>query len=234
MKNTLFHSLIASLFAFAIMLAASCTKDEDGSGGTPDPCANVSCLNGGDCDGYGNCDCPPGYYGSRCQNYDPCYALDCQNGGTCVNGSCDCPEGFYGEECENARIPRAVRITRIDLLEWPEYRSNGSVWDNNSGRPDIFLSIEINGTRVATTGYHEQCSLSNEYPYTGGQLPVYVPKTSYKVMVWVWDYDGSDGSENMGGVYFFPDNHQSTLPSTRVIGNSDLQIKYRVHYDWVF
>ena len=82
-------------------------------------------------------------------------------------------------------------------------------------------------------GYYEQCSLNNEYSYSGGQLPVYVPQTSYKVTVKLWDYDGS-GSQYMGGVYFYSDNHQATLPSTRIIGNSGIEVKYRVHYDWVF
>ena len=115
-----------------------------------DQCYNINCLNGGNCIN-GDCDCPPGYYGTYCQNFNPCYNVNCQNGGDCVNGNCNCPEGFYGDLCQYARTPVAVHITQIDLIEWPPYQSNGSTWDISSGRPDIFLTIEINGVQQAAT-----------------------------------------------------------------------------------
>lgn len=220
------------------LIFTACSEEEGGliGGGDdmiPDPCEGVTCYNGGSCN-HGACDCPPGYSGPRCQNYDPCYGVNCQNGGTCVNGDCNCPDGFYGSECQYAKTPKGVYITRIDLIEWPEYPPNGGAWDANSVRPDIFLKVFVNGSVATTTGYYSQCNLGTEYPYLVGELPVYVGETHNKVAVGLYDYDGNSGADAMGGVYFFPDDFQSSLPTSSVIGNSSSQIKYRVHYDWVF
>jgi hypothetical protein len=46
------------------LLLESCNKDEE----ILDPCANVTCQNGGDCND-GSCDCPEGFSGVNCE-YD--------------------------------------------------------------------------------------------------------------------------------------------------------------------
>ena len=50
---------IALLPAFILLLFLSCEKS--------DPCDGVQCQNGGVC-ASGDCDCPPGFWGSRCEN----------------------------------------------------------------------------------------------------------------------------------------------------------------------
>lgn len=57
-------------------------------------------MNGGTCN-EGNCLCPDGYGGSRCETLlDACFNVTCQNGGVCIDGECDCVPGFEGPECE--------------------------------------------------------------------------------------------------------------------------------------
>lgn len=75
------------------LLLASCQDDEDS-------CEDLTCLNGGACvDGI--CDCPPGYLGINCQNFEPCDTIVCLNEAPCVFGVCACPPGYSGDNCEN-------------------------------------------------------------------------------------------------------------------------------------
>ncbi len=103
-----------------------------------DPCANTNCQNGGVCDN-GKCDCPPGYSGSQCQNYNPCYNVTCQNGGTCVNGNCNCPTGYYGSNCQ---FRSACYFDNTGTI---------SIYNNSASRFVYYLYVKINGVEVLQT-----------------------------------------------------------------------------------
>ena len=62
-KSILLSAIITIAVTFAVIIS-SCTKSEDNT--TYDPCASVTCLNGGTCSG-GICHCPSGYTGTRCE-----------------------------------------------------------------------------------------------------------------------------------------------------------------------
>ncbi|KAG8132265.1 hypothetical protein E2320_010134 [Naja naja] len=79
------------------------------------------CLNGGICHHIvGECICPPGFMGTRCEKacspskYGPDCTLECncQNGGTCNRFSgCICSSGWHGQHCEKSdRIPQIINL----------------------------------------------------------------------------------------------------------------------------
>lgn len=53
--------IISFICLFAVLLVNSCKNDDP----TPDPCKNITCLNGGNCVN-GLCACPQGYSGPDC------------------------------------------------------------------------------------------------------------------------------------------------------------------------
>jgi len=57
MKKIIGLTVLITIAVFSITLYISCTKD---------PCATVTCQNGGTCSG-GSCTCPTGYTGTNCQ-----------------------------------------------------------------------------------------------------------------------------------------------------------------------
>jgi len=68
-KSIFLSAIIMIAVTFAVIIS-SCTKSEDNPTPPYDPCASVTCLNGGTCSG-GICNCASGYSGSRCETYTP-------------------------------------------------------------------------------------------------------------------------------------------------------------------
>lgn len=92
-------------------------------------CTNI-CQNGGTCvarDNTGVCECPIGFYGSRCEipvNY--CITGSCYNQGTCNTGTagftCSCPAGkhfpttdiYYGFKIEKiSNLKNSMQVSEL-------------------------------------------------------------------------------------------------------------------------
>ncbi|XP_066295760.1 uncharacterized protein [Branchiostoma lanceolatum] len=68
------------------------------------------CSNGGSCDRWAGCVCPPGWTGTTCQTSCPAGTYGqgcssrcrCQNGAPCspIDGRCNCTEGWFGSNCD--------------------------------------------------------------------------------------------------------------------------------------
>jgi hypothetical protein len=67
-----------------------------------DTCKSIECENGGSCES-GECDCPIGFDGDRCETEDLCLTrvVNCGENGSCLDGFCSCNDGFSGAECED-------------------------------------------------------------------------------------------------------------------------------------
>jgi hypothetical protein len=74
------------------------------------PCASVTCLNGGNCIVNANnqavCNCRQGYSGPFCGTFDVCASQPCLNGGICIQTVnsyyCVCLGNYNGINCENS------------------------------------------------------------------------------------------------------------------------------------
>ena len=71
---------------------------------------------------------------------DPCATVTCKNSGTCANGSCNCPEGWSGSDCGTQKTPSKIRVSKIEILEFPSTTSSGGGWDIGSGA-DLYPAI---------------------------------------------------------------------------------------------
>jgi len=76
------------------------------------PCASVSCLNGGTCTVNANnqavCNCRQGYSGPFCGTFDVCASQPCLNGGFCIQTgnsySCVCIGNYIGANCGTCNL----------------------------------------------------------------------------------------------------------------------------------
>lgn len=80
-----------NLFVLLVLFVWGCKQPVD-------PCADVTCLNGGAC-AEGTCLCVDDFFGTLCEQ-EPCDTINCLNGGTCASGACECPLGYFGNRCQ--------------------------------------------------------------------------------------------------------------------------------------
>lgn len=198
-----------------------------------DPCKTTVCYNGGVCV-EGNCDCPPGYSGLKCQEYDACHNVTCLNGGTCVNGQCDCPDGYTGNDCGKQVTPTKMRLQRIDVTKFPPTRANGSGWDASTG-PDIYVGVyDKDFNPLWYSGYYSDATIAGT-PYQYDISPVIdlsAPTDQYSIVI--WDYDGFGTDENMGGITFVPYYSSSNGFPTIIDLDAGGGVAYKVYVSYIW
>lgn len=168
---------------------------------------------------------------SPSQNNDPCESIVCYNGGYCVNGECLCPDGYTGPDCSQQVTPTKIRITKIEVTDFPATDENGAGWDLLSGA-DIYPVI-LKGSNVLWTSsrYFEDASPSSLYSFTVG-LPFDItsPQDSYTIRL--YDFDTIDADDYMGGIIFTPYFNTNGFPSTRNLSVGDFSFKIYLSYVW--
>ena len=150
---------------------------------------------------------------TSCKKDDPCDAISCVNGGTCVNGTCDCPEGFTGPDCSNQETPSSIRITNIKVTKFPSVAGGGAGWDLFSGA-DIYVTMSYNNSTIYThPSFFQDANSGTDYDFPPStNLNITNPTNQYVISV--YDDDGFDTHDFMGGIEFTPYSNNNGFPST--------------------
>lgn len=226
--NILKFTLIFSLLCFFSFQFQSCKKEDP----IVDPCANITCLNGGTCVN-GTCNCPPGYSGTLCEDYDPCATVTCLNGGTCANGICNCPPGYSGSDCSVVLTPVSVTINQVIITNYPATQSSGAGWDLTTG-PDVFISINAgtsSNQNSFVSGFTYSNATSNSLTYSSG-FPIILSNPNSSYCLGIWDADSPDPDDFMAGVYFTPNNYSSGFPPSISLTTASLSATFYITWNF--
>lgn len=129
---------------------------------------------------------------------DPCATVTCVNG-DCVNGLCDCDPGYSGPSCANEDRPVKITLDRVVLTSFSQTNSQGGGWDINGTGPDVYISVYSGNNLVwESPTYFENAINTNSYNFIPS-TPINV-SASEDLTIFVFDYDTSVSSEQMGGV----------------------------------
>ncbi|XP_022301506.1 EGF-like domain-containing protein 2 [Crassostrea virginica] len=100
-------------------------------------CLNTGydCKNGGACDYFGRCKCPPGFGEVDCgldtASITPAASCraSCLNNGICFNGiSCYCPEDYMGTKCEVPVLNAECGMTSMKIRAYRPLNFNGEMF----------------------------------------------------------------------------------------------------------
>lgn len=152
---------------------------------------------------------------------DLCEGVICDNGGVCQNGACQCPPMWTGPACQQEKVPVKMRVTGVELLDYPQTDTGGAGWDLASGA-DIYFTIEKNGTLIFTSDWYQNVSAKS---WPGAAFEFDDPLATYTI--YLWDYDDGFGDDYMGGVSFTPYRQGQKFPASFDLACGSCVVSFR-------
>lgn len=161
---------------------------------------------------------------------DPCADIVCQNGGYCVNGECVCPEGYEGADCSKQTTPLKINVTKIEVLNFPSTDKNGGGWDFTSGA-DIY-PVFLNGSNelYKADTYYEDATSGTVYSWDLSNVSIANPLDRH--IIRLYDSDGFDADDYMGGVEFSPYYKTNGFPHTQIAKFGEVEFRFTYMYVW--
>jgi len=134
-------------------------------------------------------------------------------------------------------IPTAVKVTSIDVTNWPELTDpfvpliGGTMWDIIDDA-DLKISIEQGITEiVAGTTIHENAVWGTTYSFTE-EFPLTANLTS-TYTIFLLDNDPSpDTDDAIGDLSFMGSDHVDSTPATITLSNDDIALT--VYLEWIY
>lgn len=153
MKNSNYFLLLGMILCMGLSFTA-CEDEEPVPTPEPDPCATVTCENGGTCND-GLCDCPPGFSGDNCEIEDPCHqaninqewGYDDFGGPSCWNQVCSGHDNCTGLAQSPINITMADTVTTL-----PNLLINGSLTKTTIENNGHTLMFNMQPGNFATYG----------------------------------------------------------------------------------
>lgn len=126
-----------------------------------------------------------------------------------------------------------MRITRIDLINYPVVKDNGASWDFSSGA-DPFFVFHL-GT---STSYTQNDFISGYYNNVTGQglsfagISIIVHSLYNTWALDLWDYDSTSSHDLMGSIHFKPIDYVNNFPTVIELKTAKAIARLRVIWNF--
>jgi hypothetical protein len=163
---------------------------------------------------------------------DPCATVTCKNSGTCANGSCNCPEGWSGSDCGTQKTPSKVRISKIEILNFPTTEAGGGGWDLTSGADLYPVITNAAGTSVvwSPTTYVIDAVAGSTYSWT--PVPAVDLDATTQYIIAAFDDDSPANPDYIKGMSITPFETGKGFPTEWTWTSTDglFKVKFTVSY----
>lgn len=162
---------------------------------------------------------------------DKCKDVECNNGGRCDEGECICVDGYSGEDCSTALEPTKIRITSIEIQDFPDDDA-GADWDPLiETDPDIIIKLTrvSDGNQIYESGNFDNVAPGTQFSIDA--LTIDVISVSEEFTLSMRDYDQTSADDPMGDITFNLWTGGS-FPPTKIVEDTALGIKYVLHLSY--
>ena len=179
---------------------------------------------------------------SKDDSSSSCTPIACLNGGVSTfDCGCNCPQGYIGSNCGTQVTPTSIKITKIRVKKFPNNNPDGDQWDNlavgNFVRPDLNIDIKFGATVLYDSNVLNDnisnLNCTDTYDFFPN-LTLNSTNFNNQLTFRLFDYDGLDQYEFIGG-YNSPIYSSTTgFPTTLPIGTCDNTIVFELTLSYVW
>jgi hypothetical protein len=160
-----------------------------------------------------------------------------------TNQTSPCPQGFTGANCTTKITPSKIKITSIDITNYPvvDYNNGNIAWDanevGNASRPDMFFALYQNSNYVYVHNYvfnDSDPSLAHTFTLIN---PITITSINAPIILELRDFNQSNNTYDIMGntlPSFIYNASDLTFPSTITLSNTNQFISVVLHlsYEW--
>lgn len=137
------------------------------------------------------------------------------------------------DKTDENRTLISMTINKIDLEAWALNTGMGNSWDENNGKPDIFLTVSSNTPTPSTefiTEVIENATNGTIYTFDNLNWRLSAPSSDYHVNL--YDHDGANDFQYMKDIEFVPDNLNEENSSEIILSDASAVVKLYVTWEY--
>ena len=140
-----------------------------------------------------------------------------------------CSQGYTGSNCDQQITPKHMKLSRIEVAEFPATMSGGASWDGADG-PDVYVQVSKEQVHFFTSQVNTDVTPGGATDFLLDQPIFMVPNRSYKFSF--YDMDPIGDNPLIGTVSSVFYNNTSGFPEVVTRQANGIKLRLYVGYVW--